>query len=120
MKSVQKNRRHGAVVLIKNGNIYTFYCSVCAASRLWSQSYVRQIRIKCINIPDICFNTTAPCRPFYLQRQELFFHVFSFTQPGIQDLLADTKRFRRYLQELVCIDKLQSLFQAEDFRRCQL
>ena len=43
----------GAVALIKIENIYTFYCSVCAALSLWSQSYARQIRIKCINIPDI-------------------------------------------------------------------
>ena len=34
-------------------NIYTFYCSVCAALSLWSQSYARQIRIKCINISEV-------------------------------------------------------------------
>ena len=49
---------YGAVALIMIENIYTFYCSVCAALSLWSQSYARQIRIKCINIPDM-FNATA-------------------------------------------------------------
>src|SRR5699024_9868236 len=44
----------GAVTLVNIENIYTFYCSVCAALSLWSQSYARQIRIKCINIPKIC------------------------------------------------------------------
>ena len=48
-RDIVKNRR--AAALIKIENIYTFYCSVCAALSLWSQSYARQIRIKCINIP---------------------------------------------------------------------
>ncbi len=42
------------IALIETEKIYTFYCSVCAALSLWSQSYARQIRIKCINLPDIC------------------------------------------------------------------
>ena len=42
------------VTLVNIENIYTFNCSVCAALSLWSQSYARQIRIKCINIPKIC------------------------------------------------------------------
>ena len=45
--------QQGAVALIKIENIDTFYCSVCAALSLWAQSYARQIRIKCINIPEI-------------------------------------------------------------------
>ena len=37
----------------QNRKYYTFYCSVCAALSLWSQSYARQIRIKCINISEV-------------------------------------------------------------------
>ena len=52
-------KKEEAVALIMIENIYTFYCSVCVALSLWSQSYTRQIRIKCINIPDM-FDATAP------------------------------------------------------------
>ena len=51
--NVYRKERRGAAALIKIEDIYTFDCSVCAALSLWPQSYARQIRIKCINIPDI-------------------------------------------------------------------
>ena len=40
------NSQIGTVALIKIENIYTFYCSVCAALSLWSQSYARQILMR--------------------------------------------------------------------------